>query len=669
MNEVPIDINSSRPIATATAQKDLVELSCQGMEKMVEELKAISPYKRETGPDGKETLISPEGEKFFVERITDPEDPTVLAVQTLIENTFSANEVDSFETTKEAIRSNSANYFVIKNESGELVTLSCTSFENVVTPDGDTFDLLEPKQGVVSVGFIITEPRIKNKNLAKELYQSFYKHTISEARQNQSIIKGVVGESVEKVEKLLNKMNRKRMYFTDQDGNVQEIKYICPPLIYDDEKSIPISDTAPEHLMFKAVDNQQEITTKDLLSIVKTIYKTFYIFDSLQNEKSQEVNVKTVLEIYHNFEKELQQAQDGKIFLMSATERAEKKVELEAKGKKLIDFVLDNSSDSEESHEQKVEQSCQKMEQIIEDLKKISPYQRITEPDGKETITSPEGEKFSIKRITNPEDPDVKEIHSFLVKTFTEDETDPLEKIKKAIETTDYYIVKNEKGELVALSCTSFLNSLKPEGDTFDPIEPKESILFTGYFLTEPAYQSKGLARELYQSAYSSAISGARKNQSVIKGIIGENVETVEKFLNKMNRKRMYFNDENGNVQEVKYICPPLNWDDEKATPISSSTPEHLMYRSLDNQQEITTLDLLSMVKTIYKKVYIVRTLQNENAKEANTKLVLETYHQLEEQLKQATDGKLFLMSAEQRDQKRIELESQGKKLIDSVLD
>lgn len=344
MSETPIENNSSKPIATATAQKDLVEQSCQGMEKMIEELKVISPYKRETGPDGKETLISPEGEKFFVERLTNPEDPTVLAVQSLIEKTFSENEVDSLETTKEAIRSNSANYFVIKNESDELVTLSCTSFENVVNPDSDTFDLLEPKQGIVSVGFIITEPKFKNKNLAKELYQSFYKRTISEARQNQSIIKGVVGESVEKVEKLLNKMNRKRMYFNDQDGNVQEIKYICPPLIYDDEKSIPISDTSPEHLMFKAIDNQQEITTKDLLSIVKTIYKTFYIFDSLQNEKSQEVNVKTVLEIYHQLEKELQQAQDGKIFLMSATERDAKRIELESKGKKLIDFVLDKKN-------------------------------------------------------------------------------------------------------------------------------------------------------------------------------------------------------------------------------------------------------------------------------------------------------------------------------------
>jgi hypothetical protein len=203
MGEIPIETNNSKSIATETTQKNLIEQSCQRMEKMIEELKAISPYKRETGPDGKETLISPEGEKFFIERLTNPEDPTVLAVQTLIENTFSENEVDSPKTTKEAIKSNSANYFVIKNESGELITLSCTSFENVVTPDGDTFDLLEPKQGIVSVGFIITEPKFKNKNLAKELYQSFYKHTISEAKQKQSIIKGVIGESVEKVEKII----------------------------------------------------------------------------------------------------------------------------------------------------------------------------------------------------------------------------------------------------------------------------------------------------------------------------------------------------------------------------------------------------------------------------------------------------------------------------------
>jgi hypothetical protein len=131
-------------------------------------------------------------------------------------------------------------------------------------------------------------------------------------------------------------MNRKRIYFNDQDGNVQEIKYLCPPLIYDDEKSVPISDTAPEHLMYRSVDNRQEFTTTELLSLVKTIYKSFYIFNDLKNEKSRKINIKMVLEIYHQLEKELQQAQNGKVFLMSADERKQKRIELENKGKKLI---------------------------------------------------------------------------------------------------------------------------------------------------------------------------------------------------------------------------------------------------------------------------------------------------------------------------------------------
>lgn len=302
-------------------------------------------------------------------------------------------------------------------------------------------------------------------------------------------------------------------------------------------------------------------------------------------------------------------------------------------------------------HQINVEQSCQNITKIIEEIKPSK------------------NKEIYIERITDPNE--AININSFLAKTFSKDEIDMLETTKKHIELNqaNYNIARNKKGEIIAVSSSSLIDYIKPEGDNFNTIEPRQSTIFISYILTDPKYRQNGLSSSLYQNTYIEAISDARKNQSIIKGIIGESVETAENYLNKMNRKRIYFNDKDGNIQEVKYLCPPLHYDDQKKNTKSNITPEHLMYRALDNQQEFTTTELLSIVKGIYKEMYVLKTLQNEKTKKYNVKLVLKIYHQLEKELQQAQNGKVFLMSATERAEKKVELESKGKKLIDFVLE
>ncbi len=329
------------------------------------------------------------------------------------------------------------------------------------------------------------------------------------------------------------------------------------------------------------------------------------------------------------------------------------------------------------------------MPQWIEAYENKSGYTREEMTDGREKITSPEGEVFFVRTLEKPKDPAIKEIHDLMIEEFGEGEAEDLEWIRTSIKEklNDYHVIESSDGKLIGFTNSQYLE-LEPKprkeyphtsASEYLEMEPKlgneqegakESFVFLCYVVTAEEARGKGIGTELYRKFYEDSLKKASANGHEIKGVIDEAVSSVEVFTNKMGRDRMYFEDRSGNIIEVPYMCPPVNMDSETGKPPEGEQgeayPEHLMIGLTNGAKELNAEDVLRMVKRIYMEY--VADEENYNSKEAfqtawdHDMVILK---ELEKSLLKAKDGRIFLMSADEREVKKTELASQGKKLIE----
>jgi GNAT superfamily N-acetyltransferase len=318
--------------------------------------------------------------------------------------------------------------------------------------------------------------------------------------------------------------------------------------------------------------------------------------------------------------------------------------------------------------EMSTEESYRRMEGLIQELVASSKFGREIAPDGREVIKSPESDEFFIRRVRSAEDPSVKKIHEFLVKEFSEDEADTLETIQGAVgsDILAYHVIEDASGKIVALSNAEYLEL--EAGGFAKQDGPTDAVIFVAYILTDKAQRKQGIGSELYQDFYRFGLEEAQARDHRLKGIIGEAVSSVESFLNRMGRKRMYFEDEVGNVREVPYMQAPIDWDKRTGRAKTKATPEHLMLRLLDGRQEMQVEELLPMVKAVYKENYVFSEgyFRTKKAYEACKETVMGQLNDLVQSLQRAKRGKFFLMSAQEREVKKRELEAHGKKLYET---
>ena len=306
------------------------------------------------------------------------------------------------------------------------------------------------------------------------------------------------------------------------------------------------------------------------------------------------------------------------------------------------------------------EESYNKVDGLIEELRQKSKFpEREKLDDGREVIRSPEAGEFYIRRIQDPEDPAVEKIYDLLVKEFSEDEADTIETIKAAVKSDiqDYRVVEDAEGRIVAVSNMEYL---KLE-------DSKDLMIFVAYVATDTDYRRLGLGSELYPGSYDLAKEKAKEDGSRIKGVIGEAVNTVEPFLNRMGRRRIYFEDKDGNVHEVPYMQAPLDWDKKTGKPKTESAPEHLMIRLLDGRQEMQASEIIPMVQAAYEEncIFPEEYFKTEKAYQKCEDTVMNHLRELEEALQKAKDGKLFFMDRTEREEKAKELQSQGKQIFE----
>ena len=281
----------------------------------------------------------------------------------------------------------------------------------------------------------------------------------------------------------------------------------------------------------------------------------------------------------------------------------------------------------------------------------------------RESLRSPAGEAGALRLLHDPADPSIDQIHALLLEELSEDEADTLPWIKHAVQEhiNRYHVVETAEDRVIALSGTQVL-TLPPGEET--PEQAPASLLVVWFVVTAPPFRHKGLASALYQRFVQDAITEAQARGQSLKGIIGEAVSTVEAFLNRMGRKRLYFADETGNLYEVPYFCPPVDFDPHTGEPLAPPVPEHLMLSLLSGAQELRVEEVLQMVEALYAEYAAQESDYASPAAFGRAQhYTTELLSHLQRALARATDGKVLLLSRAERTAKLAELQGQGKTL------
>lgn len=308
-----------------------------------------------------------------------------------------------------------------------------------------------------------------------------------------------------------------------------------------------------------------------------------------------------------------------------------------------------------------VEPSHERLVEKIQELEARSRYMHTMLQDGREEIASREGEKFFIRKLVDPKDPAVKKMHALMVKEFGKEESEALYWLRESIKQrlNDYQIIETPDGVLVGFTNSQLL-ALEPVANQRD-----EVFCFLAHIAISDEQHGKGLATELFRHLYGDTLAEARRRGVAVKGFIGEAVDEVESFNNHMSWYRVYLESESGDVYEVPYFCPPVDFTDE-GDVVEGERPDHLMIGLVDSADSISPKELLRMVKSMYEEY--IATEEDYTSPEAYQKArayVVNLYDVLEKRLSEARGNTLFFMNKEQREAKRAQLALAGRRLVE----
>lgn len=305
------------------------------------------------------------------------------------------------------------------------------------------------------------------------------------------------------------------------------------------------------------------------------------------------------------------------------------------------------------------------MARKIEELRARSKFSRII---GEERVVLrlPSGKQFYLRQIVDIDDPALREAHKLLEQNLLPDEVDPFEIFRSSLldESSACHIVEDEQGTIYSLSQVQYLEFRSRDGD------PRgDSALFVAYIVTREDARGWGFAGELYQAFYEWARDRAHSSGHNFWGVVGETVDGVERFLNSMGRKRIYFQETGGDVREVPYILPPLDWDKETGSPLLNPTTEHFMVWRADGRQRFSASELLDVIRALYGQTYPPGRsfFRNDEAYAAACSVVQEHLGQIEDAMVDAKEGEIFLMSIQERAERVKALAAAGLRLIENL--
>lgn len=308
----------------------------------------------------------------------------------------------------------------------------------------------------------------------------------------------------------------------------------------------------------------------------------------------------------------------------------------------------------------------------MEEERSRSKYQYEILPDGRERIFSLERGDFFIDCIRDPNNPKIDAIKKFMME-FDPKESDPdMIAFNVSDQNYGYYLLEDKDGKPIGYSQSVLINFLSP-----DQIEeqPKKAIIFNGHIFIKKEERRKGLAYEMMQTTLREFGEGAKAQDRILVGVAGECLATSEKFWNSLGSKRLFFEDKEGNFNEIAYLQPPLEWHDkEKGIPLDPETGEpstiencsvyeHMMVRMFDDRQEIEVEDIMKIVRTIYEDSYEGKEYDGGREWPAIQAELEKIQNILENQLRQSINGRLRMLNFEERQQLEEELKQKGKKI------
>lgn len=227
----------------------------------------------------------------------------------------------------------------------------------------------------------------------------------------------------------------------------------------------------------------------------------------------------------------------------------------------------------------------------IEKLNSQSKYTRSNETSSNCTIEY-EGKKYTIEHVESGDAPVLSRVQEMLVKAFGEEEVDPEEILRSAVNgetpfgTKDevkckVFVIKDEKGKVISTAIGGHLDFHDAEGKPTG-----ETMLMIGYVLTDNNIRQSGLAREAYISMMTDAAIEAEKTGKKFTLMCGEASWRAEPYLNKLGRKRVYIQQKKGAYKELPYYQPALDFDTKtgEVADGAGEAAEHLMVRPMDRK-------------------------------------------------------------------------------------
>ncbi|MDO8559138.1 MAG: hypothetical protein Q7R84_02295 [bacterium] len=280
----------------------------------------------------------------------------------------------------------------------------------------------------------------------------------------------------------------------------------------------------------------------------------------------------------------------------------------------------------------------------------------VGEESTKTALETKEGEKFSIERLTNPEDPRVNKVQEMLEKYFRSEEVDPIEVLKQAMTGTmatgekvpSYliHVAENSKGEIEGLQTGAVCETVDAKGN----ISKKSGVSLGFYTVVPPEMRKKGIFKNLFKAYEKAAGKDAEERGLRINGSMGEAHDEVEPVFNNQGMKRAYVK-ASGVFFELPYQCPPVDWNTETGKPEegAGTMSEHLMLKLTSGKNKVSGKQIMEMVRGMYNynNYREEEYFKSEKAYKDHTKFV----KRIEQNLTDFVAGKtVYLLDAKERE-------------------
>lgn len=276
-----------------------------------------------------------------------------------------------------------------------------------------------------------------------------------------------------------------------------------------------------------------------------------------------------------------------------------------------------------------------------------------------------EGERqFAAEKVTDPEDPRLRDVQKLLSKTFGREKVDSLEVTQGGMRDKDdpYNVVLIKEAETGKLAGAILSGNIRVWGENGEP-PPTDRVIFETYTVVPEAMRGQGHGKSLEGYNLYKEVGAAEMKGQNLRGLVTESEPSAIDFHDRMGKNRMYFQDEKGNWQEVPYACIPLDWDVETGEPAkdAAATRENLMYMSNDSKNRtLTAQQATDLVRSIsYYNSWYEKDFKNPDAYERHQEIVDEHIQRFADAV---GEREIRLMSQAER----VQLEQQGATFVDN---